>query len=259
MSQWIWNLRLELGQHLCATQMRLTEFAPAHPEVEPLLITEPTLEAPTAPSVQYGPPQWAHQSFTGGFPGSAFLPQSDGTLRCPANHLLYAQERRPERDGSYRLLYAARIGDCRACSLRSQCQESLTTTKPRRVSAVFWPVTLHQEGSPPPVLVWPDPPPKMPEAVPCHPVLWGDWPRCQLRRRWMQVMRTETVSLTRGAIPNADHQEAANPPIITRAQRARLPTLMGSAIGSQCLPCHRCLPHPHHPWSSRDLCQSLWF
>ncbi|MBA2682328.1 MAG: hypothetical protein H0U76_28535 [Ktedonobacteraceae bacterium] len=72
------------------------------------------------PAVVYGPPQWARPSFTHGFPGSAFTPQPDGTLRCPANHPLYLQERRPERDGSLRVLYAARIGHCRpARSVRS--------------------------------------------------------------------------------------------------------------------------------------------
>jgi len=39
-----------------------------------------------------------------------------------------------ERDGTLRLLYAARIGPCRACPLRAQCQESSTTLKPRRKS-----------------------------------------------------------------------------------------------------------------------------
>ena len=64
-----------------------------------------------------GPPQWARPSFTHGFPGSAFNPQPDGSLRCPANHPLYPQERRPERDGSLRVLYAARIGYCRSCQM----------------------------------------------------------------------------------------------------------------------------------------------
>jgi len=117
LSQWIWNLRLELGQHLSATAMRVTEFAPAL-EASPVP-AEPVPETSPVPTVSYGPAQWAHTSFTGGFPGSAFTLQSDGTLSCPANHSLYPQERRPERDGSYRLLYAARIGDCRVCPLRS--------------------------------------------------------------------------------------------------------------------------------------------
>jgi hypothetical protein len=114
LSQWVWNLRLELGQQLQPTSFRLTELAPALPPASP---PEPTL-----PPVTYGPPQWARPAQMGGFPGEAFRPQPDGTLRCPADHPLYPQERRPERNDSLRVLYAARIADCRACVLRAQCQ-----------------------------------------------------------------------------------------------------------------------------------------
>jgi hypothetical protein len=58
--------------------------------------------------------------------------------------------------------YAARIGHCRLCPLREQCQESATTIKARRVSAVYWPVSSRssvssespptpENSSPPPV------------------------------------------------------------------------------------------------------------
>jgi hypothetical protein len=113
-----------------------------------------------------------------------FSLQPDGTLLCPADHPLYPQERRPERDGSVRVLYAARIGHCRRCPLRAQCQENSTTSKPRRVSAVFWPLT--STTSPPD-----QPLPEQP--VPSRPVLWGDWERCHLRRHWFSLLRTQTV------------------------------------------------------------------
>src|SRR6266699_790469 len=140
LSQWVWNLRLELGQRFSPAAMRTTEFAPAC-EPEPPPVSEPVAASEPAPVLLYGPPQWAQRSFTGGFPGSAFTLQPDGNMLCPANHPLYPQERRPERDGSYRLLYAARIGDCRSCQLRASCLESMDTKKPRRVSAVFWPIS----------------------------------------------------------------------------------------------------------------------
>ena len=151
LAQWIWNLRLELGHALHPTSMRTTEFAPAQvaetaPFVKPARVWTPP------PQVQSGSAQWARPSFTGGFPGSAFLPQPDGTLRCPADHPLSPQERRPERDGSLPVVYAARIGHCRACALRQQCQESPTTLKARRVSAVYRPVSSSSsisEASPP--------------------------------------------------------------------------------------------------------------
>src|SRR6266851_3827552 len=196
LAQWVWNLRLELGQHLSPTAMRTTEFAPAFGNEPPPVNEPPSVNEPPLASV-YGPPQWARPSFTGGFPGAAFALQPDGTLRCPANHPLYPQERRPERDGSYRLLYAARIGDCRSCELRAQCQESPSASKPRRVSAVFWLVPA-TPASAAPVPFLPELPPTMRVPVPRFPVLWKDWPRCQLRRRWMQVAHTELVTLTWG-------------------------------------------------------------
>src|SRR5436305_1982924 len=97
-SQWLCNLRLDLGEHLSASPMRLTEFAPA---LEPpaVSVSEPALELAAVPlnetaleqgsekadpPLLSGPPRWAHGSFTKGFAGADFVVQPDGTLRCPA-------------------------------------------------------------------------------------------------------------------------------------------------------------------------------
>ncbi|HEY4383526.1 MAG TPA: hypothetical protein VGN34_03490, partial [Ktedonobacteraceae bacterium] len=126
-SQWMWNLRLELGHRLHPMPLRTTEFAPAQPQS----LQEPASEPST--DVIYGPPQWARAAQMGGFAANTFIPQPDGTLRCPAERPLYAQERRPERNGSVRVVYAARIGHCRACPLRQRCLGYGTETrKPRR-------------------------------------------------------------------------------------------------------------------------------
>lgn len=163
----------------------------------------------------YGPPQWAKRSFTGGFPGSAFTLQPDGTLRCPADRPLYAQERRPEHDGSLRVLYAGRIGFCRACPLREQCQEHPSTKKPRRVSAVFWPL-------PPDPLAAPAVPslPSAPALPPSAPFLWRDWPRRSLRRNFLQLLRRETATFSWGpaGLPGPSPQD--HEPPLTREQRA---------------------------------------
>ena len=212
LAQWVWNIRLELGQLLSQAELQTTEFAPGR-EVDPPSTDGPeSVEAPP-PAIVYGPPQWARPSFTYGFPGSAFTPQPDGTLRCPANHPLYPQERRPERDGSVRLLYAARIGHCRACLLRAQCQESSTTLKPRRISAVLWPLSsAHADSSPPP-----DPTPAHP---PSAPVLWRDWPRCSTRRTWLKVIRSQTVCLESSAPLSPPRGPCTTEKIVTRAERA---------------------------------------
>lgn len=216
LNQWMWNLRLELGQHLSPTVLRTTECAPAS---EPAPISDAPAAHACAPaqepscSVEYGPPQWARRSFTGGFPGSAFLPQADGTLLCPAHHRLYPQERRSERDGSYRLLYAARIGDCRTCDLRARCQESSSTVKPRRVSAVFWPRVVPPQV---PSALTPGPSQSLP--LPTLPVLWHDWPRCHIRRNWLKVIRSETVVVSMGAPPTLPSE--IRDLVLTRAERA---------------------------------------
>jgi hypothetical protein len=210
LAQWVWNLRLELGQKLSPSDLRTTEFAkvvavPSEPIVEPAPVSKQT------PQVPYGSPQWAQPSFTGGFPGSAFTLQPDGTLRCPANHPLYPQERRPERDGSLRVLYAARISHCRGCPLRDQCQENSETVKPRRVSAVLWPLESSLSDASPPLE-------DTSEALPLAPVLWKDWPRCRIRQTWLKIMRSETVRWESSAAPAPVTTEILE--VSTRTQRA---------------------------------------
>jgi hypothetical protein len=201
-SQWMWNLRLELGHRLHPTPMRTTEFAPAQPQP----LQEPA--SPEPAGVTYGAPKLARAAQMGGFAADTFTPQPDGTLRCPANQPLYAQERRPERNGSVRILYAARVGHCRVCRLRQQCQGHGTATKkPRRVSAVVWPI----EGPP----LSPAEPPPLP---PSQPILWGDWSRCQTRREWMRLLRTQTVTVTFTAVASLTAPTANGP--FTRRQRA---------------------------------------
>jgi hypothetical protein len=219
LAQWAWNLRLELGQKLSPEDARTTEFSKAMEVSPPLAIerapaVEPVPSEKLTPQIQYGPPQWARSSFTGGFPGSVFTQQLDGTLRCPSDRPLYPQERRPERNGSIRVLYAARIGHCRSCPLRAQCQESSSSVKPRRVSAVLWPLESSLSDASPPLEATSD------EALPFAPVLWRDWPRCRIRRTWLKIVRSETVSLTNGAIPALSPVISTTEDVLTRAARA---------------------------------------
>jgi hypothetical protein len=209
-----------------------TDPAPQAPETAPVLDTSvfpapsSTDGSPEAPQnaafllTSYGPPKFAQPSFTHGFPGSAFPPQPDGTLRCPAGHPLFMQEHRNERNGSLRVLYAARIGHCRPCPLREQCQESSSTKKPRRVSAVFWPLTSPPATSP---SGGADPVSEADQAsppVPVQPVCWGDWPRCQIRRTFVQLLRTQVVLISVRATETLVRALPHAPSLETRAQRA---------------------------------------
>jgi hypothetical protein len=214
LSQWVWNLRLELGQNVSPIPLRTTEFASLIEPVQaldPAFALEPALDNDAASVPAYGPPQWAHASFTGGFPGSAFAPQPDGTLLCPAGHVLTVAERRQERANSVRVSYAARIEDCHPCPLRLHCQSS-RTFKARRVSAVYWPLASHplsalapRGGSSPAARA---------------PVLWRDWPRCQIRRQWINAVHCQTVEVRAGSVSPPDPSQELTPQVSTRASRA---------------------------------------
>ena len=189
LSQWVWNLRLELGHQLHPDPVRTTEFAPGIPPV-----TE-EVAASSAPATGYGPPATATSWKTGRFSGQDFPLQSDGTLRCPAGQSLRVQERRREADGSLRVVYAASIRSCRPCPLREQCQwQGRATEKPRQVS-----VLLH------------------PLAVGSAPLFWRDWSRREHRRACMQLLRHQRADVT---LEQAQSPPVATSPIFSRAQRA---------------------------------------
>jgi hypothetical protein len=188
--QWVWNLRLELGHHLAPEPARTTEFAPA--------LTTPPAEATPArePAQGYAPAvpgqSWKH----GHFSGRDFALQPDGTLRCPAGQALSPTEHRREADGSLRVVYAAKIRDCRPCRLREQCQwHARNTRKPRRVS-----VLLH------------------PLAFTSTPLLWRDWSRRIQRRACLELVRGQRVEI------RMEPGRALSPPVaalpLSREQRA---------------------------------------
>ncbi len=139
-SQWVWNLRLELGHQLSPDPVRTTAFAPALPPPSPH----------TASASGYAPPQVGLSWKAGRFSGQDFALQPDGTLRCPADQKLVPHEHRREADGSLRVVYGASIRSCRPCPLCQQCQwNGSATTKPRQVSVLLHPLHV----GPAPLLV----------------------------------------------------------------------------------------------------------
>jgi hypothetical protein len=186
LSQWVWNLRLELGHQLEPTPVRTTEFAPA---------LTPTKDA-AAPASGYASAEVALPFKQGRFSGRDFVFQPDGTLRCPAGQRLAATEERTEADGCLRLVYAARISQCRPCPLREQCQwHGRSTAKPRRVSVVLHPLIV---GS--------------------APLLWRDWSRRSHRRACRQLLAHQQVQIHLAPLGQA--QLPTSTPLLSRAQRA---------------------------------------
>ncbi len=131
---------------------------------------------------------WAGQDFT-------LLP--DGVLRCPADKPLRPTEQRREADGSLRVLYSARILDCRDCPLRAQCQwHGNATTKPRRISILLHPLQIGPA-----------------------PLLWRDWSPREHRRACMQLVRHQRIDVS--LLPPSTAAPAPAEAILSRAQRAR--------------------------------------
>jgi hypothetical protein len=116
--------------------MRTTEFAPA-------VVESPEAGAKQAPVQGYGTPAVALPWKAGRFSGPDFTLQPDGALHCPEGKTLRPTEQRREADGSLRILYSARILDCRDCSKRPQCQwHGEATIKPRRISLLLHPLRV---------------------------------------------------------------------------------------------------------------------
>jgi hypothetical protein len=184
-SQWVWNLRLELGHQLEPTPVRTTEFAPAQAEANE---QRPVI-------CGYGKPTGAAPWKAGRFSGQDFALQPDGTLRCPANQTLSAHERRKEADGSLRVVYAASIRSCRPCPLREQCQwNGSATAKPRQVSVLLHPLRLGPA-----------------------PLLWRDGSRREHRRACWQLVRHQRIEVNL-SVPAAS--AGTTEVILSRAQRA---------------------------------------
>jgi hypothetical protein len=188
-SQWVWNLRLELGHQLQSDPVRTTEFAPAPSEDE----------AEPPHTCGYGKPTVAVSFKAGRFSGQDFVLQSDGTLRCPANRSLTAHERRREADDSWRVVYGASIRSCRPCPLRERCQwNGGATAKPRQVSVLLHPVVA---GS--------------------APLLWQDWPRRDHRRACIHLLRHQRVEVQAEAGNGMDSAMLpVTPAPLSRAERA---------------------------------------
>ncbi len=195
-SQWVWNLRLELGHQLEPAPLRLTEFASAIPKQSAQAATRPTASAPAS---GYGPPTTATSWKRGRFTGADFPLQPDGTLCCPAGQSLTAHEHRRETDGSLRVVYGASIRSCRPCPLRAQCQwNGSATAKPRQVSFLLHPLVVGEA-----------------------PLLWRDWSRRVHRRACNQLLRHQRMEIQTEPGNGLDSATPAlTPTPLSRAERA---------------------------------------
>ena len=129
-SQWIWNLRLELGHRLVPEPVRTTEFAPALPPQQESALTRAGTPAVEAPASGYAPPATATSWKVGRFTGTDFPLQPDGTLRCPAGSVLVPHEHRRELDGSLRVVILRAF----ATAVRARCANTANGTAATRTN-----------------------------------------------------------------------------------------------------------------------------
>lgn len=224
--QWIWNLRLLLGQQLPdAPTPRSAEWScPASPAAPfdapgPQTVAwsqehgdEPGADAAaTAPddfAAGYGPLVWAGQRgrASGRLSAAAFELRADGRLECPAGALLWLAETRQENAYTQRLIYQASVHDCAGCALRTDCLgRSACGTRARRVSARQRRLVSAQ----PATSISQSP---MPAAAPAAQAIhWSDLPARALRRGWMGHWRSQAVEMD--VLPDI-------PPPVARVPRA---------------------------------------
>lgn len=185
-SQWVWKLRLELGHQVHPDPVRTTECAPGQ-EKKPSSSLPPQGSAPASPALP-----WKADHFSG-----CDVPlQPDGTLRCPAGQSFVLHERRPEANGSRRMVSAASIRRCRPCPVREPCQwNGSATITPRQVS-----ILLH------------------PLAIGSAPILWRDGSRRLSRRACIQVVRSQRQEVE--VHPSLTPPPDSSPCALSRAQRA---------------------------------------
>jgi hypothetical protein len=197
--QWVWNLRLALGQAMQGEKTRELEWAPAK--------AAPAFVVPDeSPAQEYGAWQQAAAfgRATGRFGADSFLLQEDGTLRCPAGAHLWLSEVRQENAFTQRAVYVASQMDCPYCKLREQCLgRNAKGNRARRISAV-------RRLLPSPSSVQQNP--HLLQAM-----RWVDVAGRAIRRTWTAHWRRQYVEVL--SVAQAQ-QEAKPPPRPPRALRS---------------------------------------
>jgi len=191
--QWVWNLRLALGQTMQDVHLREIEWAPAKEAPAVFVAEDP-------PPQEYGPWQLAAAfgRATGRFGAEDFVLQEDGKLRCPAGASLWLSEVRQENEFTQRAVYLAYQTDCQRCGLREQCLASgAKGDRARRVSAV-------RRLLPPPASV-----PVERKPVLLGPIRWIDVAGRALRRTWSTHWRRQYVEI----LPLTDKPPSLSPPL----------------------------------------------
>jgi hypothetical protein len=241
LNQWVWNVRLRLGSTAQPLPLRWTTWeaavgvagalgptgaAVAPVAEEPASDASPTsIPAPQLPAANdlvptYGPlalsQPWAKARRR--FSAQDFILNEDDTLTCPAGKALRPRERRTLPNGDLRVLYAAKVHDCRTCGQAGACLgRGASGEQPRRVSGVRrvvgWQVQAALADEQPTTL----PAERQQKAREVCFLQWSDLGGRRVRRDLVMRLRRQQVTITDlGAEPAPE----AEPRICSRAERA---------------------------------------
>ncbi len=226
-SQWVWNLRLELGYVQQQPQMRQThllEDVPSHSQsaasasADECQSDEPIEEeeVESFSSVELTQ-EWANAH--GRFSGKDFVLLDEATVRCPAGKLLRARSRLPLPNGNLRIGYSARIVECRSCPLAAQCiGRGASGDNPRQVSGIRQPIEpIHRPKVAPRHEL--EEPQTRPKQEPPRALRWYDVRGRALRRDWFRLLRRQQVTIEESDEMPFQLSREMSPPVLTRAQR----------------------------------------
>jgi hypothetical protein len=226
-SQWLWNTRLELGSIAQVESLRWTAWESGRQDASATLLPEAALasEAPTPGDLvaSYGPLElaqpWAKARRR--FSAQDFTMREDDTLTCPAGKVLRLRERRKLDTGDLRVLYAAKVLDCRTCGLASECLgHGASGAQPRRVSGIRrligWQMQAARAVTHPADVQTAD----VTDGLSARVLQWGDVGGRRLRRELVAHLRRPHVSITDPLAGPAVPTSSAAPRLWTRAERA---------------------------------------
>ena len=242
LSQWVWNMRLRFGQVAQPQPLRWTRWesaalvspsaeaeraTPSRTVEEPAVAVAEHRQPATAPTETdnlvpiYGPLElsqpWAKARRR--FSAQDFRLEEGDTLTCPIGKMLRPRERRKLANGDLRVLYAAKVHDCRTCPQAGVCLgRSASGDDGRRVSGIRRVVGWQMQPS-----LLPDKP-EQPLAQPEQEVRaleWGDLGGRGVRRGLVRQLRRQQVSITNLDAASAVARANTEARVWTRAERAR--------------------------------------
>lgn len=243
--QWAWNSRLSLGSVSSGAELRWTSWGSesAAPEAETGLSAEapqavegtdqlaevtPATTATSRPSEaaeevpSYGPLRLAYSWMKQppAYAAPSFQVGEDDTLICPEGKVLRVEERRVQANGELRVLYAAKVGNCRDCRVVEACLgEGGVVKRGRRVSGTRQVVGSHQLKAAAGEQAGKAGEKMEPGEEATRVLQWADIGGRGVRRELVKTLRRQQVSLT-GREMRAESAAKVAPGTHSRAERA---------------------------------------